>query len=366
MSFSSIKKNLESIYAPLKREVNEFKHTVGGVDYIVVASVVTTVSNFNWWPSKDAFLNKAQPSGTLAGGIKPNDLKDVPVHFWGNTLSEMIGYLKPDLSKNGTAYVRFNKLPMNFPKVNTSGYVMLNLREKGALRVVPYITDYMDLSVMIMTVPGFVKHKAYIAEMQSVVSNICKNLTVVKNRLAKARVALSRMSANNYIRKTLEGYVNNLESVIDNYLASLGKQEGVIVIKKSSQVQVGGIGVIPLIVWGIVAVAGIIGAYKILDNLSARKKEEALSQQLVERSNFIDEKYIENVTDPNRTPEQKAQIEKYLLDQKDVVNAQSDKLQENAIDNKPGILDTVNSLGKTAMLLGLGYLVIKALNKQKN
>ncbi len=367
-NFESIKNQLAKIYAPINRNVAEFKHTYKGVEYVVVATANTTVSNVYYWPSFASFSKKDKPVGTLAGGISPNLLKDVPVGFWGDAFVQIMEYIKPELDKTGGVGINFKKLPQYFPKtVSGTGYVILSLIENGQKRVVPHDPTYMDMTLMIMTVAGFNKYKAYIAQMQAILNKTFKALTNIKNRAEKLKKFVET-NPNNPQNSSLRVLAMSLDATVNGYMNQLQKEDGFIIIAKKKTVTVSGIGVIPLVVWGIIALAGLccvgmltIGWYK--DRKDAREKEQQKFMQLDADTRRIDDLWIENELDPNRTPEEKEAIRKRLQESDKTIDELKKTVIENGIDNQPGMLDKVQNI---ALILGASYVAAQFIGKRNN
>lgn len=371
MSFAKVKGALEQIYKPLGREIAAFKHTVNKVDYIVVANIATTVSNFYWWPTSNAYLSKQQPSGMLEGGIRPNTLKNVPVEFYSNTLSQIIGYYAPDLKKQGGVTHRLSSPPMNFPKIDYDGYCMFRLLEAGKVKVVPYNKGYMAVSLMVMTVEGFIKYKAYIAELQVIINKICAHCASIKNDVEKIRASVDAFS-NTFIKQRLLSLLDAQVALVDNYLANLGKETGIALIVKKSYVKINGIGVIPLAVWAIggvviLAIGG--GAFWYADRKRASEKEERLLAAAAKRIKELHEEQVQNILDPSRTPQQKKHIADLLEKRTGELTKEKDKILENSVDNKPGFLDGLGSIikwGIVGLVLVKGLDYAKSRNNKKN
>jgi predicted transcriptional regulator len=320
---ATIKSFITTVYKQQK-DAAKFLHTANGANFFIVATLQL----------------KGQPVNNL--------YKDIPVSIPASLKLLALSALAAQI-KNGYAYVPFNLLPSN---VSSQISFVFNGKTYA------YNAATMQASAVIFTPDGYAKIKAAQLLSQQQLNQITASATRIKNNIEKLKVLYNKMPAS-LAKNILLSVSTNSEKAIDNYITALQNDEAFIVSVTKKQTSVSGVGFIPLVVWGIVAVVGIIGAAvvinKAIDKSAEIKKLADIDAATQNMLNYI-VKVMEN---PNLTAAQKQQAIDAAGEQIKSNGELKTQIQE---DSNKGFLSKIENI----LLLAIGGLIVYKIIPQRN
>lgn len=323
---TDIKNFLTQVYAPVKRDVAKFIQSVNGVDFVAVASI------------------------QLKGKSNtPSYYTDVPLVLpTGLKQLALSALLQAAQQKKGATGVPIDFLPASIQ--NNIAFIING-------KTVKYYSSQMSAVAAVFTVSEFAQVRAKQIALQQQYNEIAKYATNILNNMEKMKAALPAVKSS-LVRKIFQDIITSTSSNMKNYLQGVKNNTGIVLQITIKESKVKGIGIIPLVVWAIVAVVGVTGVvvYHALD----KKAEVDKLKNLSDSSNILLQQLQASLSNPNLTPEQKTIISNAINKTLDN-NSQLQKDVE-ANSNKPGLLDKVENI----LLLGLGiYAVSKFVGNGK-